>query len=55
MPRLPKRYYWGKHINLQLKYFYVFVTYEADNYVYVITADHMTAEEMFQLIASMDI
>ena len=34
---------------------YVMAYYEADNYVYVITADHMTAEEMFQLIASMDI
>ena len=33
MPRLPKRYYWDKHINLQLKYFYVFVTIGTGTFV----------------------
>lgn len=47
----------GGHIATVYTYVdgYVMAYYEADNYVYVITADHMTAEEMFQLIASMDI
>ena len=45
----------GGHIATVYTYVdgYVMAYYEADNYVYVITADHMTAEEMFQLIASM--
>ena len=34
---------------------YAMAYYEADNYVYVITADYMTAEEMFKFIASMDL
>ena len=33
MPRLPKRYYWDKHINLRLKYFYVFVTIGTGTFV----------------------
>ncbi len=47
----------GGHIATVYTYVdgYAMAYYEADNYVYVITADHMTAEEMFQLIASMDI
>ena len=47
----------GGHIATVYTYVdgYAMAYYEADNYVYVITADHMTAEEMFQFIASMDL
>ena len=42
----------GGHIATVYTYVdgYVMAYYEADNYVYVITADHMTAEEMYALV-----
>ena len=42
----------GGHIATVYTYVdgYAMAYYEADNYVYVITADHMTAEEMYALV-----